>query len=95
MQKLLQCKSEKTLKSLTVKEKMQVYEIVKHFSIGNFDAECLKNSIKNGIVNTDSLKEILSKEILKSASIDLATCNVEDLNFNKEIFLFNFKSFRN
>lgn len=86
MQKLLQCKSEKTLKSLTVKEKMQVYEIVKYFSIGNFNAECLKNSIKNGIVNTDSLKEILSKEILKSAGIDLATCNVEDLNFNKEYF---------
>lgn len=84
MSKLLHCKSEKTGKDLSVKERYQVYEIVKFYSIGNFSDEYLKNIIQKGIVNVDKLKESLSEEIYKQAGADLSICNPEDIKFNKD-----------
>lgn len=83
--KLLQCKSEATGKQLSVKEKMQLFGIIKVFSTAELDTSCLEKTIEKGSINIEGLKDYIYNEVLKTvgANIDIEQLD-KSKRFNEE-----------
>lgn len=69
---LLKCKSQKSGKILSPREKMDLILIVEIFQSAQIDTALLTQAVNDGAVNVQYLKDLIYLEILKSAGVSLS-----------------------
>lgn len=85
LSELLKCKSQRTNKQLSPKEKQELCKIITIFDFGKFDLSKLKEEIEKGCVDINNLKRLIQIEVLKNAGVDTDEIEIEDCKkFNEE-----------
>ena len=86
LSKMLKCKSEKTGKPLSPKEKIELCQIMEIFQSAEIDTSILKDCSSKGMIDLAVPKQKIQNEILKTAGVDLNSTEVikNNKNFNEE-----------
>lgn len=89
---LSQCNSKNTRKALSVKERMQLYNILKIFSITKIDTTPLDEAIRNNSIDIEKLKKNIYSKILEFSDVDVDIDNLDEkrkFNENYAYFVLN------
>lgn len=82
LSKLLECKSKKTGKKLSPKEKLQICHIVAIFHKAGIKFDALEKAVKVGELNIQEFKAIIEVEVLKAVGIKVSKGTI---NNNKKL----------
>ncbi len=80
LSELLKCKSQKTGKTLSPKEKIQLCQLIPIFYTQQIDSKEIKNALKEKKLDIKDLKDAIYQEILKFAGIDISVKDIKEGN---------------
>ncbi len=85
---LLKCKSSKTGKPLSPRDKIQMTQLVLIYQKAHLDMSQLQNAAQNGQVNIQEIKDFIQNKVLERAGINPNEIQIDDSKkkFNEDFF---------